>query len=228
MQFKPRNEYGPRGELTKAIAAVSKAEATVKELEVAETASFTRRCEALRRLDALKESHERQDDGAADAFIASMRGNGGGDGIVMDFDAPAQVRAQEIEAAEHEITMLARVRAEIAERIPAARQEADDAKRKVADLAKQILAATLDPDALIATAEQAYQQLADATARIRFTCSLLPYQHPDAEKLRMWPETHFRNEPRCLDYRLDPANSDLAAAYEALLRGDVDALEIAP
>ncbi len=216
----------PRGELAKAIAAVAQCEAAVKELEAAEEAGFTRRCEAMRRLEALKESHERQDDGAADAFLASMRA--GGDGAVMDLDAPAGVGAHEVEAMEREIATLARVRAEIAERVPGARQRADDAKRKVADLAKEMLASTLDPDALIAEGEQAFQRLSDAMARIRFACSLLPYQHPDAERLRLWPETHFRNVGKHDDYRLDPANSDLVAAFEALMRGDVSAIDLAP
>jgi hypothetical protein len=226
MQFKPRNEYGPRAKLAEAIQAAAQCEAAVHDLEVAETRGFERKMEAERRLDALKERHEHQDDGAADAFIASI--SSGGDGSIDVLDAPSRQRAAEIEALGREVAMLGRVRAEIAERIPAARQAADDAKRKVADLAKQVLAEKIDPDRLIATAEGAYAALAAATARIRFASSLLPFRSPDEERLRLWPEFHFRNESKYQDYRQDPANADLAKALEALMRGDVSAIDLAP
>jgi hypothetical protein len=218
---------GERADLAEAIAAATAAEATVHELETAESASFERKMEAERKLESLKE-REHQDDGAADAFIASMRGGGGGDCLIDTIDAPSKRRAAEIETAEREVAMLARVRAEIADRIPIAREDLDRARAKVATVAKAILAAALDPDALIAAGERAYRQLADATARIRFAASLLPYNSPEGQRLSLWPETHFRNVSTYGDYRLDPANAYLAKALEALMRGEVDALDIAP
>ena len=224
--FKKVSEAGPRAKLREAVEAAMMAETAVHDLEIVETASFERKMEAEDKLAELKERREHQDDGAADAFIASMRA--GGDCLVDALDAAARTRAQEIEAKEREVAMLAHVRTEIAERIPVARQAADDAKRKVADLANEILAATLDPDALIATAEYTYQQLAAATARIRFAASLLPFQSPDGQRLSLWPETHFRNVSKYDDHRRDPANADLVAAYEALVHGDVNAIDLAP
>jgi hypothetical protein len=207
---KTKSECGPRARLRGAIEAAEAAEAAVRDLEIAETASFERKMEAEDRLEALKESHERQADGAADAFIASMA-----TGVDLDvLEAPSKQRAAEIAEARRAVAVLARVRDEIAERIPVARQAADDAKKKVESCAKAVLAEKLDPERLIAAHDAAYRQLVDARARLRFVESLLP--HPENLPIYHLLRARSRNESPHDDCRRDPANAVWVACLEKL------------
>ena len=224
--FKKVSEAGPRAKLREAVEAAMMAETAVHDLEIVETASFERKMEAEDKLAELKERREHQDDGAADAFIASMRA--GGDCLVDALDAAARTRAQEIEAKEREVAMLAHVRTEIAERIPVARQAADDAKRKVADLANEFspprwtrTPSSPRPSTPISSSPPRRR----GSGSRRRSCRS---NRRTANALAFGRRRTFATSASTDDHRRDPANADLVAVYEALVHGDVNAIDLAP
>jgi hypothetical protein len=162
----------PRKELASAIEAQRAAEATVHDLEIAETASVERKMESQHRLEAIQKRHALEHVGGADAFIASMRG--GADIGVAELEAPARGRVNEIESAQREIDAISSVRKEIEARIEPGRQAVAAAKGKVKDAARSVLAAAINVDELLAEARTAAHFILGQRALFLYLMSVLP------------------------------------------------------
>lgn len=211
-------EDDARAQLASAIEAAAQAEAGARGLERAAETAFERQIEADHRLEAIRKRHANEAASGADAFIiASMRGDGNIG--VAELEAPSKKHAAEIAEAEREIAVLRSVRKEIEARIEPARQAAKDAKGKIEQCARIVLATGIDVPAMLKDAELAASWIIGARSVFLHLMSILP-PGPEHDQL-----AHFLSRPWLMgEYDESWKNNPAIEPYsQALARLKVDA-----